>query len=194
MSTVDKILAERPSKHGEFEENSRCTWAIVRALEAERNWTTLSDTQKHTLYMVSHKMARIVTGNPDIPEHWEDIEGYAKCITNRMEKPVIPYESDGVYETLARGWGVTREEAKKRFHALGYGQTAGSSAGRPGTVTPVRPVAPAGGLTGVQEPSLSRPGTPDDGGHHASAADMAKKLAPLSNLDEDIAKELKKEF
>jgi len=32
MDTTAKILNERPSRHGEFSENSRTTWEMMRAI------------------------------------------------------------------------------------------------------------------------------------------------------------------
>jgi hypothetical protein len=32
-----------------------------------------------------HKIGRIVNGNPDAVDHWIDIAGYAKLISDRLE-------------------------------------------------------------------------------------------------------------
>ena len=58
MVEIDDILKARKSVHGEYTENSRCTWEIMRAMMAERNWPMLDDKQKHSLYMVAHKIRR----------------------------------------------------------------------------------------------------------------------------------------
>jgi hypothetical protein len=34
--------------------------------------------------MIIHKIGRIVTGNPDVPDHWLDIEGYARLVRDRL--------------------------------------------------------------------------------------------------------------
>jgi hypothetical protein len=123
MATVntEELLAERQKTHGEYAEHARCTQTILRALQAERGYSALSDMQKETLHMIAHKMGRIVTGNPDIADHYDDIAGYAKLISQRLENPVVPYDSNtDSYAALAKAWGCSREEAKERFYGLSY--------------------------------------------------------------------------
>ena len=33
----------------------------------------------------SHKLGRIINGNPDKVDHWTDIAGYAKLVADRLE-------------------------------------------------------------------------------------------------------------
>jgi hypothetical protein len=49
------------------------------------NWYTLSPMQRESLHMVANKIARIVVGNPDFKDHWDDIAGYARLISREME-------------------------------------------------------------------------------------------------------------
>jgi hypothetical protein len=83
---TDELLAERAKTHGEYTDHARCTQTIMRALMGEKNWSALSDIQKESLHMFAHKMGRIVTGNPDIHDHWDDIAGYAKLVSDRIPK------------------------------------------------------------------------------------------------------------
>lgn len=90
---TEELLAERAKTHGEYTEHARCTQTIMRALAVERNWDALSDIQKESLHMFAHKMGRIVTGNPDIHDHWDDIAGYAKLVSDRIPKEVRDTET-----------------------------------------------------------------------------------------------------
>lgn len=83
---TDQLLAERAKTHGEYSEHARCTQGIMRLLMAEKNWDTLTDIQKESLHMFAHKMGRIVTGNPDVHDHWDDIAGYAKLVSDRIPR------------------------------------------------------------------------------------------------------------
>lgn len=115
VKTTEQLLAERQSTHGEYSEHARATQSILRVLQAERRWPQLSDMQKESLHMLAHKMGRIVTGNPDIADHWDDIAGYSKLISQRLEKPIEPSDiGRDVYMALALAWGTTRDEAKRR--------------------------------------------------------------------------------
>jgi hypothetical protein len=183
---VKTILEERPSKHGEFAENSRATWEIMRTLQHERNWPTLSDQQRHSLYMIAHKMARIVAGDPAEPDHWDDISGYATCVADRLRKPVVPYDGHDVYSALAVAWNIPREDAKAQVQAIMAKQIR-SKAVSEGQRTMQQEIAgaPAAGAEAGRsaEPSKlsqrlprSSQGSPEDGGQHASADALAAEL------------------
>lgn len=117
--TTEGLIDNRQGVHGEFMENSRATWEIMRALQDERNWSILPDHMKHALYMCAHKMARIVAGNPEHSDHWEDIAGYATLVAQRIEKPIKPIDKfDDQYHALSIAWNCTREEAKQRLAAM----------------------------------------------------------------------------
>jgi hypothetical protein len=179
LDKVKDILTERPTKHGEFAENSRATWHIVQVLQDERNWPTLSEQQRHALYMMAHKMARIVCGDPAETDHWDDIAGYATLVADRLRKPVVPYDGTDVYSALAVAWRVPRDEAKGRVQAIMYKQ-AQQRAGSDAAATMARDAAEGRQASGrVQTPprpaTLPQPpqrpgaGTPEDGGHHAAS-------------------------
>ncbi len=36
--------------------------------------------------MIAHKIGRIVSGNPNVQDHWDDIAGYAKLASNEIAK------------------------------------------------------------------------------------------------------------
>lgn len=88
--TTEELLIERGRTHGEYSEHARCTQNIMRALQAECMWDKLSDIQKESLHMFAHKMGRIVTGNPNIHDHWDDIAGYAKLVSQRIPDAAEP--------------------------------------------------------------------------------------------------------
>ena len=95
MSDIDKILNERAKTHGDYTEHARCTQNILRALQSERNWPDLTDDQRETLHMIAHKMGRVVTGNPDIADHWDDMAGYSKLSGDRVRERLAAEPSDG---------------------------------------------------------------------------------------------------
>ena len=91
--TTEELLIERGKTHGEYTDHARCTQNIMRAMQSEKNWYSLSDIQKESLHMFAHKMGRIATGNPDIHDHWDDIAGYAKLVSDRIPKPEVDTET-----------------------------------------------------------------------------------------------------
>lgn len=84
MSNISDILKERQKTHGEYAEHARCTQRIMDALVAERGWDDLPAMIKETLHMNAHKLGRIVTGNPYVKDHYDDISGYAQLISERL--------------------------------------------------------------------------------------------------------------
>lgn len=148
MDKTAKVMSDRAPVHGEFVENSRATWEMLRAMQRERNWPILPDPQKHALYMIAHKMARILAGDPSHEDHWDDIAGYARCVADRLRTPVRPYDGQEAYAALAVGWNCTREEALHKMQAM-YGKRKAD-------------VPPAVAHNG---------GTPENGGHHSAASE-----------------------
>ena len=198
LDKVKTILEERPSKHGEFTENSRATWEIMRALQGERNWATMSDQHKHSLYMIAHKMARIACGDPAEADHWDDIAGYATLVADRIRNPVTPYDGSHVYSALAVAWGVPHSEAKARVQQImrqQQGQRSEATAtmakdlsGRPTSALEAfgRSQTLPKATNVPQPPQRPGAGTPEDGGHHAdaSAEELAEELR--RDLEEEI--------
>lgn len=165
---VGQILAERPSKHGEFEENARATWRAMEVWQAERNWPKLSTGQRHAIYMISHKVARILAGDPNEPDHWLDIEGYAKCVSDRLASPVHPYELDA-YAAAAIGWNCSPEEARSRIAGMVAEKRRMAESGIASEVDRVLSLASQSRKVILEKEEPSGPGTPEDGGHHAEA-------------------------
>lgn len=82
--TTSQILEERQKTHGDFE-----THAVIaqRLKEIVRdNDGELSDQQREALDMIVHKVARILNGNPNHKDHWDDIAGYAVLASRSLEK------------------------------------------------------------------------------------------------------------
>jgi len=77
---TDDLLAERQDTHGNYTDNARITWDIMRALQSGRHWDAMHDSMKETLHMTAHKMHRIVNGDPYFKDHWVDFEGYARLV------------------------------------------------------------------------------------------------------------------
>lgn len=94
MTNIDDILAERAKTHGDYTEHADCTQEIMAVLAKHRRFSGLAADQRETLHMIAHKMGRVVTGNPDIADHWDDIAGYAKLsgdrVRQRLEKAAEP--------------------------------------------------------------------------------------------------------
>lgn len=162
--TAEKLIESREKTHGEFLDNANMTWDLMDICMQSRNWPTLPQHMKHAVYMTMHKMSRMLGGDPFEVDHWADNAGYSTLIVQRLkDESIKPYKATGIYETLARGWNCSVEEAKRR------------------APPPKRAV-----------PEVQKPGSPEDGGHHDSetaAMDgfVRAKYGQAGESDQDIA-------
>jgi hypothetical protein len=81
-SPVAETLATRASTHGDFIENGRIMQILKADLRTGVNWDFLRPEQREALEMIVHKIGRILSGDPNEPDHWKDIAGYATLVYN----------------------------------------------------------------------------------------------------------------
>ena len=82
--TTEQLLAERGKTHGKYTEHAACTQDLLELCMSQKNWPFLRSTQKESIHMFCHKMGRILTGFPNLDDHWDDIAGYAKLISQEQ--------------------------------------------------------------------------------------------------------------
>jgi len=81
---IAQVLQERGKTHGDFADHARITQRLKAVMHdemrkrVERGQLTLEDTQLESLDMIVHKIGRIIAGQADFHDHWDDIAGYAK--------------------------------------------------------------------------------------------------------------------
>jgi len=90
MSDIDTTLNERQSTHGEFRDNSRISKKLRHLIKEElRQYGKLDSItcyQEEALFHICHKLARAIVGNDKFADHWRDISGYAKLVSDRLEQ------------------------------------------------------------------------------------------------------------
>jgi len=83
--TTEQLLTERGKTHGDYSVHAKATQeikeVIIRFSRPEHNHMMLE-----SLDMIAHKMGRILAGDPDFRDHWDDIAGYAKLVADRCRK------------------------------------------------------------------------------------------------------------
>lgn len=85
MTDVDSVLAERGKVHGDFDEPCRIAQGLKAVIRDGVNCKQdrLTDVQKEAIDMIAHKLARILSGDPNHVDHWVDIAGYAQLVAQR---------------------------------------------------------------------------------------------------------------
>jgi hypothetical protein len=76
----DPLLEERQKTHGDFRSNAAISQRIKRIVQENttERAETLSDVHKEALDMIALKLSRILSGQSQFKDHWDDIAGYAK--------------------------------------------------------------------------------------------------------------------
>lgn len=83
-TNVDAILEERGKRYGSFKEHADVTQAIKEVMRAGNNWEKLDSDQKEALEMIAHKIGRIINGDPNYRDSWDDIAGYAMLVSKAL--------------------------------------------------------------------------------------------------------------
>lgn len=97
MTDLSAVLAERGKTHGNFTDHATITQRLkaeIRSLLGARGYpgsvgsssAGFTYEQVEALEMIAHKMGRILAGDPNFKDHWDDIAGYAKLVSDRCTK------------------------------------------------------------------------------------------------------------
>lgn len=83
---VNEITAARTKTHGEYRDVALMAQDLKFLMRRGKNWkeSRLSAVQMETLEMYAHKIARILSGDPNEKDHWVDIGGYSKITADRL--------------------------------------------------------------------------------------------------------------
>lgn len=88
---IATILQERGKRYGRFDDHARITQKlkdVMRAFSRDRRQREpdfiLAVDQCEALDMIAHKIGRILNGDPDYADSWDDIAGYAKLVGDRL--------------------------------------------------------------------------------------------------------------
>ena len=84
--SLEKTLKERGGRYGNFADHARVAMGIKDFIRGElqvRNKVLAVD-QQQALDTIADKIARIVNGDPDYPDNWHDIAGYATLVDRRL--------------------------------------------------------------------------------------------------------------
>lgn len=86
---VNTILAERGKRYGSFAANSQYAQQLIAVIEDAQIERTKQDTydllQPHhvnALHMIAQKISRILSGDANYADNWDDIAGFAQLGKN----------------------------------------------------------------------------------------------------------------
>jgi len=64
--------------HGNYKDTAETSQNLKSVMASSKNWASLKDTQREALEMIVVKIARVLSGDANFRDHWDDIEGYAE--------------------------------------------------------------------------------------------------------------------
>jgi hypothetical protein len=86
MQSLEEILEERGSQYGDFMGHSEITQGLKSVIIGSTGYERLQLDQMEALDMIFHKIGRIINGNPNHVDSWQDIAGYSQLIVNRLQQ------------------------------------------------------------------------------------------------------------
>jgi hypothetical protein len=86
---IDAILDERGSRYGKFTTHAQVTQRLKDVMASHPGWYRLSDSQKEALEMIVHKVGRILNGDPNYVDSWDDIAGYTLLIVKELRGEIV---------------------------------------------------------------------------------------------------------
>jgi hypothetical protein len=86
MTDITELLHERGRRYGDFLGHAKATMNLKKVITShllDRD-KRLAPDQEEALHMIAHKIGRIINGDPDYIDSWDDIAGYAKLVADRL--------------------------------------------------------------------------------------------------------------
>lgn len=74
---ISPLLDEREITHGDYATKARFIQAFKQMIRHAEGFDDLTPAQRESLDMIATKIGRILHGDPDFADHWDDIAGYA---------------------------------------------------------------------------------------------------------------------
>lgn len=85
--SLEETLKERGSRYGAFPDNAYIAQELKLVVRQQANWNSLDHTYHEAIDNILQKIARIMSGDPDYPDNWHDIQGYAKLAEDFAKEP-----------------------------------------------------------------------------------------------------------
>jgi len=96
LSDINETLKERGRQYGNFAEQAKINQAIKKAMADSPNYRLLCNDKREALDMIASKIGRILNGDPEHKDSWDDIAGYALLVADTL-KPEQLRESKKMY-------------------------------------------------------------------------------------------------
>jgi len=86
MKPTTELLRERAKTHGDFKQNAEISQSLKLFFRKMKGYKKLNMVQQEALDMIFLKLSRIMSGQPNVQDHWDDIGGYAELASRQIFK------------------------------------------------------------------------------------------------------------
>ena len=93
---IQSTLEARGKRYGLFKDHAGISQRMKAVMRQTPAWGHLEADQQEALEMIAHKVARILNGDPDYPDSWHDIAGYATLVEDRLQSRMLSKPTDPV--------------------------------------------------------------------------------------------------
>jgi len=93
------LLTDRERTHGIFKDTASLAQSLKDVMRSSKNWERLSDSQKEALEQDATKTARILSGDFNFRDHWDDKGGYSQLGAISI-KPSMPQITADLTEVM----------------------------------------------------------------------------------------------
>ena len=84
------IINEREKTHGDYASTAAKAQQLKDCIKSSSNWLEMDDIQRESLDLIATKIARILSGNWQEPDHWIDVAGYANLVVRELTRQGAP--------------------------------------------------------------------------------------------------------
>jgi len=80
------ILEDREPKYGDYQANAHLIQQLKRQVRGMTGWGKMTPDKQQSIDMIFTKIGRIITGDSDLKDSWDDIIGYAELIVTKINE------------------------------------------------------------------------------------------------------------
>lgn len=85
VTKTDELLKDRGKTNGAYDQNAGAAQAIKQVFYRYPNWHVMTAVQRESLELIATKLGRILAGDPNYADHWDDIAGYAELVSRNIK-------------------------------------------------------------------------------------------------------------
>lgn len=80
----NEVLNERQKSYGNYQTNAQISQQLKYIMRETPKWRELSSDKQESLEMIALKISRILNGDDNYKDSWDDIAGYANLIGEKL--------------------------------------------------------------------------------------------------------------